>query len=254
MLNLPVFITLCIIAVAASLYAVPRLVRYSARAQGMLSYPLSELSTTIRVVLLSLGACAVGAYMAPRAGLATPLLDSMLQFNSPHIIFFNQLVPMIASTLQVLLGLVLLQVLFVRHNLSTEHRVPAPLGARLLAEGVLEEIVYRWGLMSVVVQILNRELGLDPSGAMVGGIVVAAVASSLAHVSDLSRLKFDCLSKAVASVLVLHFWAALCYGWLFWQYGLTTAMLCHIMVVFVVLKARDLGGFLFSLDESDARV
>lgn len=253
MLDLPVFIILSTIAIAANWYSVPKLIRYSELAQGTQSSPIYRISATIKAVLLSLGACAVGSYMAPRAGLTTPFINSLLQFDSPHIVLFNQLGPVVASTLQVLLGLMLLQVVFVRNHLSAAHRVRAPLSAKLLQEGVIEEIVYRWGFMSVVARIMHWELGFDPAEAMIGGIVLAAAASSLAHVSDLSRLKFDCLGRAVASIFALHFWAALCYGWMFWQYGLTAAMLSHIAVVFMVAKARDLANFFVTLEEADVR-
>jgi hypothetical protein len=252
MLDLPVFIILCGAAIVANCIAVPRLVAYSGFFRDIRTTRLSQLSALTKALTLSLGACAIGAYMAPRAGLSAPVLESIIRFDKPHLALFHQLWPAFVSAFFILLGLMLLQLLFGRRHVSAAHYFSMPLTAKVLAEGVVEEIVYRWGLMSALARIFTRELLTDPNEAMIAAIILAAVASSLVHIADLARVNFNRLSMAAVAIVLVHFWGALYYGWLFWQYGLTAAIICHVLVIFISVGVYRMLR-LFDLREESAR-
>jgi hypothetical protein len=71
--------------------------------------------------------------------------------------------------------------------------------------------------MSLIARILIREFHIDPNAAMVTAILLAAIGSSLSRVSDLARIHFDHINMALPGVILVNFWGALCYGWLFWK-------------------------------------
>jgi hypothetical protein len=252
MLDLPVFIIMCVVVVVANCIAVPRLIAYSGFFRDARTTRISRLSALTKALTLSLGACAIGAYMAPRAGLSAPFLESVIRFDNPHRALITQLWPALVSAFFILLGLMLLQLLFARKHVSAAHYFSMPLSAKVLSEGVVEEIIYRWGLMSALARILSRELLTDPNEAMITAIILAAVASSLAHVADLARVNFNRLSSAAVAIVLVHFWGALYYGWLFWQYGLTAAIMCHVLVIFISVGVYRVLR-LFDLRDESAR-
>jgi hypothetical protein len=244
MFDLPLFIIMCVIAVAANAVAIPKLVAYSSYFNREHAPGIARLSALTKAILLSVLACAVGAFAAPRGGLSAPFMQSILHLNNPHAALWSQLWPALISSFYVLLGLILLQITFVRHHISAARYYSMPLSAKILLEGVVEEFIYRWGLMSVIARILQVEFIEDPNTAMILAILLAAVGSSLSHISDLSRLNFDRISMALLAVMLINFWAALCYGWLFWKYGLTAAILCHATVVCASVATYKLRYFL----------
>ncbi|HSB95431.1 MAG TPA: CPBP family glutamic-type intramembrane protease [Spongiibacteraceae bacterium] len=247
MIDLSVFLALCVIVVIANIVALPKLLDYSNLYPNHEARSIERISTISKSIVLSLGACAVGAYMAPRVGLGAPFLHELLDFSTPIPNLWNPLRIALVNSFYVLLGLLLLNVAFVQRHLTTARYFSMPLQSKVLMEGVVEEVVYRWGLMSVVARISVREFNVDPNTAMILAILLAAVGSSLSHVSDLARLHFDRISMALLAVILINFWASLCYGWLFWQHGLTTAILCHALVVLISTYAYKISHLSFDL-------
>lgn len=246
MFDVPVFGIMCAVVVAANVIAIPKVIAYSDLYRNARAERISVLSAMTQGILLSVGACAIGSFTAPRAGLGTPFLEAIIQLDQPHIALWSQLWPAIVSSLYVMLGLIILQLAFVRRHVSTSAYYSTPLSAKILLEGVVEEVIYRWGVMSVIVRILNVEFLADTNAAMMMAILLAAVASSLSRISDLSRLNFDRISMALLAVLLVNFWGALCYGWLFWRHGLTAAILCHVLVVtasVMIYRVKDFLAF-----------
>jgi len=251
MIDLSVFLALCATVVAANIVALPKLLDYSNAYPSTEARNIGHISTISKSILLSLGACAVGAYMAPRVGLGAPFLHELLDFSTPIPNLWNPLRTALVSSFYVLLGLLLLNVVFVQRHVTTARYFSMPLQSKILMEGVVEEVVYRWGLMSIVARISIREFHVDPNTAMIVAILLAAVGSSLSHVSDLARLHFERISVALLAVILINFWASLCYGWLFWQQGLTAAILCHILVVWISTYAYQMANLSFDLQPDD---
>lgn len=118
----------------------------------------------------------------------------------------------------------------------------APIGQAVvvgaLYGGVAEEVMMRWGLMSLVLFALGRVSGLfsaSRAGGDVAGvtpllvwlaIVVAALAFAAGHLPALAQ-SLEPTAPVVARTLALNALAGAAYGWLFWRHGLEAAMLAH---------------------------
>lgn len=103
----------------------------------------------------------------------------------------------------------------------------------LLYGGIAEEILLRWGLMSLVIWVLARAFpgraarGGTPSAALAWtGIVVAAAVFAAGHLPALA-LAVEPTGAIVARTLALNLLAGLAYGWLYWRHGLESAMVAH---------------------------
>ncbi len=101
---------------------------------------------------------------------------------------------------------------------------------RLLMGGVAEEVMFRWGVMSVVAWLAISVVGMPVGWGMWVAIVVAGLLFGLAHLPGAAAVGVKITRQLVAMAIVLNMVGALAFGWLFWQYGLLAAMVAHALV------------------------
>jgi Type II CAAX prenyl endopeptidase Rce1-like len=110
-----------------------------------------------------------------------------------------------------------------------------PSGLNLLTAlfygGITEEILMRWGLMSLLVWIawkgLKQGVTLPSQGIYQGAIVLAALVFGLLHLPATAAI-VPLTPVVIVRALLLNGIAGIAFGWLFWQYSLEAAMLAHI--------------------------
>jgi hypothetical protein len=116
--------------------------------------------------------------------------------------------------------------------------------------GVTEEIVMRWGLMSLLVFMLNwlrrwlafgRIVVERPSPLIYwSSICLAALVFAAAHLPSAAAIGPP-TQAVIARVLLLNAVAGVLFGWLFWRYTLESAMVAHA-ALHVVFFAAAIGG------------
>ncbi|WP_374670046.1 type II CAAX prenyl endopeptidase Rce1 family protein [Ramlibacter sp.] len=115
----------------------------------------------------------------------------------------------------------------------------------VLYGGLAEEVLARWGVMSLVIAAVTwRSVavpgGVPPAGAVWLGIAVSAALFAAGHLPALAQgIGLD--PGVVARTLALNMLAGVVYGWLFWRRGLECAMLAHIVTHLVLGTSRLLG-------------
>lgn len=99
--------------------------------------------------------------------------------------------------------------------------------SNLLYGGLAEEVMLRWGAMSLMASVLRRLLGARHHGPAVGGAVVgAAVLFAAAHLPVLAA-QVELTPLLVTRTLVLNGVAGVIYGVLFWRRHLEAAIAAH---------------------------
>lgn len=248
MFNVHVFLLLTIIAVIANIIAIPKLVKLANPTSRGHNRSILLLSTLTNSLLLSIGAAAVGSYMAPRVGLSSPFFESLVSLDQPHLKLLQLLPSASLNSIYALLGILLIQVFLVNRSFTLPEQFHPSICTRILKEGVLEEIIYRWCLMSLVARILFVEFSVEHDSAIFIAIVVSALGSAASHISDLYRYTFHRIDLAIISIVLVNFWGGIIYGWLLCQYGLATAILCHSIVIFISSISHDFLRF-FAVSE-----
>ncbi|MGG6270182.1 CPBP family intramembrane glutamic endopeptidase [Leptolyngbya sp. AN03gr2] len=101
----------------------------------------------------------------------------------------------------------------------------------MLYGGITEEILMRWGLMSLLVwiawKVLKQGITLPSQGIYQGAIVLAALVFGLLHLPATAAI-VPLTPVVIIRALLLNGIAGIAFGWLFWQYSLEAAMLAHI--------------------------
>jgi len=99
--------------------------------------------------------------------------------------------------------------------------------------GITEEILMRWGLMSLLVwiawKVLKQGVTLPSQGIYQSAIVLAALVFGLLHLPATAAI-VPLTPLVIIRAILLNGIAGIAFGWLFWQYSLEAAMLAHVSV------------------------
>ena len=120
----------------------------------------------------------------------------------------------------------------------------------VLYGGIVEELMLRWGLMTLFAWLLWRVFQRGqgrPSGLLIGtALVLAAVLFGFGHLPAAGSIFGSLTPMVVFRTVLLNSIAGLALGWLYWRRSLETAMLAHgtshILMTLVSLLAAGLGA------------
>lgn len=192
-----------------------------------------RIAATVQPTLLALVFAAVGVWAAPRIGLDAPVVRAWAEQRPIWPELRAQLPSAILVGL-IVAGILLTYVAILRPTEVGQNllRFAAPLATRLLYGGITEELLMRWGLMTLLVWLAWRVTGRAepvPNWCCWLGILLAALLFALGHLPALSLLAPDPPGWLVALVLVCNFVPGLLFGWLYWRRGLEAAMAAHAL-------------------------
>ena len=184
----------------------------------------------LQALILASLAAAVGVWTAPRVGLDAPLVRARLA-GEPVTDRLLGLLPTSVLAGSVSAGAVLVL------SLALKSHLPAGLGelpgmspwvgaTGAFYGGIVEELLCRWGLLSLIAFLLLR-LGLGGSVGFWTANVTAAVVFGLSHLPAALRLGLPRTPLAVGYLVAANAVAGLVFGWLFRKRGLESAMLAH---------------------------
>jgi hypothetical protein len=123
-----------------------------------------------------------------------------------------------------------------------------PLHARVLYGGITEEVLLRWGLMTVFTWLTWRFVQRKSGAVKVGLVWLAIAASALlfgaGHLPLAHFLIGSLNGPVVLFVVGLNAAFGLLFGWLYWRRGLESAMIAHAVTHLVSYVATQIQGSL----------
>jgi membrane protease YdiL (CAAX protease family) len=111
-----------------------------------------------------------------------------------------------------------------------EFRVSMGHFGRLLMGGIAEEVMFRWGVMSVMAWLTVSVLGMPTGLGMWTAIVAAGVLFGLGHLPGVMAAGVKITKLIVVTAIALNMVVALACGWLLWQHGLLAAIVAHALL------------------------
>jgi hypothetical protein len=112
----------------------------------------------------------------------------------------------------------------------------------MLHGGIYEEIIFRWGCMSLILFVIWKvfdKSNLTPGPGLYWiSIFLSSIPFSLVHLLNIRRLAIPWVSPATIYLLALNLVAGMVLGWLYWKKGLESAILAHMsghIVIFLYL-------------------
>jgi hypothetical protein len=217
-----------------------------------LSYSLLKLLSIIQPTVIVSLAVLVGVGLAPKVGLSAPLAESAAGGRQLIPALRPQVVPgvvggFLGGVAIVISWLVLKPFLppeFVTR--AEELNKHMPFLTRLLYGGITEELLLRWGVMTLLVWIAWRLLqkGKDEPRAIcfVSAIVLSAIVFGLGHLPLVSALGVHFTAAIVLYIVVANSAFGFIAGYLYWKKGLESAIVAHMFAHVVIVTAIHLGA------------
>lgn len=216
-----------------------------------LTFGFKLLSLIQPAVLLAV-AVLIGVALAPRVGLHAPAAEAAAQGASMTSALKPQIVPGILGGLLGGFAIVTVTALWKPFlpvqvlELISRFGKLLPLPTRLLYGGIFEEVLVRWGLMTLFVWGMWRLFqGKDRPRRLT--FVAAIVTSSVLFGSGHLPLAFLLFSRPpaalIAFVIVANSLFGLIAGTLYWKKGLESAIVAHMVAHLVMFAATLFGAY-----------
>jgi membrane protease YdiL (CAAX protease family) len=122
-----------------------------------------------------------------------------------------------------------------------------PLPTRLLYGGLIEELLLRWGLMTLLMwaawRLFQKRQGRPKSAFAVGAILISSVVFAVGHL-PVAFMLFPKMTLALTSFVIVGNSAfGLIAGYLYWKKGLESAMIAHALTHIVMFAASYFGAY-----------
>jgi hypothetical protein len=244
MFNWPLFLCLVLVGIPGLVAATPNLVAHLEKTTmaklppGKTPPSRGVLVATIvgQSLLLLAAAPAVGTALAPRLGLRAPFFEALVSGQPLWPALAPQLLPALAGGLGGALVLMAAYYLVFRPRLDAQtvrsmEALRMVLGpwARVLYGGIVEELLFRWGVLTLLAWIGAQLFGKATPAVMWAAILISGVFFGLGHIPNYRQAGCRVTPWFAGLAIVLNLWATLICGWLFWQYGLLAAMIAHML-------------------------
>ena len=208
------------------------------------------LSVVQTAILLSI-AIFIGVRLAPLVGLSAPAAEALARGNS----FISALKPQVLPGLiagftagvVILSSYLLFRPMLPPVFVTRAERLNSsmPLLTRLLYGGITEELLLRWGLLTLLVwaawRIFQRGRGTPRAIYFVSAIVISSVVFGIAHLPVVKALEVDFTLPIVAFIVLANSLFGLIAGYLYWQKGLEAAIIAHMSTHIVIIMAIHLA-------------
>ena len=238
--DVPLFMLISTFAVGAIVLVVPGMVK------GLLSrgsnikapLPMVMAGAAAQQSLFAVGLAAAGTALAPKTGLEAPWFAAVSHGEGLGLGEAAAQLPaaLIVGGVSTVVFLLLYYKVFrprmVAEDVARTEELRNSMGllGRLLMGGVAEEVMFRWGVMSVVAWLAVGVVGMPASLGMWVAIVVAGLLFGLGHLPGAMAVGVKITKLIVTMAIALNMVVALAFGWLFWQHGLLAAIIAHAMV------------------------
>jgi hypothetical protein len=244
MFNWPLFLILVVVCVPGLLVAIPNLMQRLTQTAGdrlPSDRPLPArwvivTASLVQSLLLVSIAAAVGTALTPRVGLGAPFFEALVSGEPLWEALAPQILPALVLGVGGALAIVAAYYLFFRPRLDKPTvrsmealRLDLGPAARLLYGGVVEEVLFRWGVMTLLAWIGAALLGGPTPAVMWAVILISGLLFGLGHLPSYRLAGCQVTPLFLTLMIVLNLWATLICGWLFWHYGLLAAMIAHML-------------------------
>jgi hypothetical protein len=217
---------------------------------------IKVLSLVQPLVLMSI-AVLLGVALASKVGLSAPVAEAaagngkqLASALKPQVI--PGLIGGVAAGVGIILIWFLLKPLlppeFVARSAELNKLLPLP--TRLLYGGFTEELLLRWGLMTLLVwaawRLFQKRPGNPKAVYVIGAIIISAIFFGLGHLPFALALVPNASAALILYVVGSNSMFGSIAGYLYWKKGLESAMIAHMLAHVVMLTAIwSMGRWLF---------
>jgi hypothetical protein len=215
--------------------------------------PAIKVLSLIQPTVLLLVAVLIGVLLAPRVGLTAPVAESIAAGEPVLPSLRPQLLPGllggVVGGLSIVLIAAALKPLLTTDTIERISRLGTllPMLTRLLYGGLIEELLLRWGFMTLLVwiawRLFQKRLAKPTSVCFVVAILISSIVFGLGHLPVAILLLPQTTVPVVLFVILANSAFGIVAGYLYWQRGLESAMIAHMLCHVVLVTASRAGAY-----------
>lgn len=203
-----------------------------------------KLLTLINPTMLLLFAVIIGTVLFDKVKLTVPTITNLLKSEKGQIIFLEQLkfgiiLGLITGILTTTVGLIFKSSL-PQEFIELGEKIKITTIARFAYGGLTEELLLRFGFMTLIVWIVFKITKQLNSNTYWTGIFLASILFAVGHL-PVAFTAVDSPSFSLLSyILIGNSIAGIFFGWLYWKKGLEAAFIGHIFAHVAMLAGEQL--------------
>lgn len=168
---------------------------------------------------------AIGSWVVPRVGILTT------EFNMNRIFKYGLILGLICSV-----GNLLMYYFYLVKTISTKdylaiekHYHITGILSRVFYGGFVEEIIFRWGIMSLLLWLLQFIVEPLNRTALVIAIGISSILFSLVHLPSIKMVASEPKPSMYIYTILGNIWVGVFTGWAFLEAGIFSAIIVHIL-------------------------
>lgn len=215
--------------------------------------PIIKVASLIQPTVLLVLATLAGVNLAPKVGLSAPFAEAIASGGDAAKALKPQIIPGLVGGFIGAAAIVLMSVAF-KPLLSVEvferiGKFGKVLGVptRLLYGGITEELLLRWGFMTLIVwlvwRIFQKRQATPTNSSFIAAILFSALVFALGHLPVALIVFPETIPAVVSFVILANSAFGLVAGYLFWKRGLESAIIAHMFGHVVLVSASYAGAY-----------
>jgi membrane protease YdiL (CAAX protease family) len=186
-----------------------------------------------------IAALAMGAFLKEHTTLKSPLLEQLIKRDQRLAIFpilYHGLIGGILAGL-LMVGTATAFAPFLTNEFAELDKMVNPgLLARFLFGGITEEILLRYGLMTLFVWIGIKVFGKEKVAPYWIGIALSSILFAIGHFPVVFQTLGNPPPLLLTYILIGNSIGGFIFGWLYWKKGLEAAFIAHIFTHVVIVS------------------
>lgn len=217
------------------------------------SIPVLKVVSLIQPAFLVALAVLIGVSLASKVGLSSPVAEAVARRSDLVSALKPQIVPGLIGGLLGGVAVILIAAAFTPFlppevvSLISNFGKFLPLPTRLLYGGIVEELLLRWGFMTLVVwaawRLFQKGKDTPSSTIFVIAILISSLLFGIGHLPVAFMLVAEPTLALLSFVIVGNSAFGLIAGYLYWKKGLESAMIAHMLAHVEMFSASYFGAY-----------
>lgn len=202
-----------------------------------------KLLTLINPTVLLIIFVVIGTILYQKVNLKVPIIEKLIgirkeSIKTTSILKYGIVGGILSGILLSLIGLVYNPILPAEFLELGESLKPT-LVARFLYGGLTEEILMRFGLMTLIVWLCSKIFKGTKPFVFWTGIVIASIIFAFGHFPIAYQAVDNPTTGLLIYILIGNSIGGIIFGWLYWKKGLESAFIAHIFTHIVMIFAEQ---------------
>ena len=174
-----------------------------------------------------------GISLGKPLGLEAPVIEAALTGTGAWRQLRRQCIPATATGAGVGVLLVLAPSVAPVEVIDAAHTISIPVAAKVLYGAITEEVLIRWGLMTVMIwlpwRVWQRKSGAPKRSYVVSAVMLSAVLFGVGHLPAAMAMGIQLTTPVIAYIVIGNTLPGILFGMLYWRYGIEAAMVAHAL-------------------------